>query len=193
MPLQFLQCLVLAFFASLMVSPRLQLFWIFSYCHIFFINSHIFSVADYAMSAFSTSVVIESIPGTFPFCNPFIAVLTSPSVCLYLINCVMDVTVLPWSTMFHDSSLIHGLLLKLFLQPQCTPYPSLGSHALFLHLALLLAFILKHLARYLLLRFMLNIFEIFLFFSSVVSYLTLIPFFSFGWFLNLNLTVWHTR
>ena len=43
MPLQFLQCLVFPFFASLMISPRLQLFGLFWYCHIFFISWYIIS------------------------------------------------------------------------------------------------------------------------------------------------------
>ena len=48
------------------------------------------------------------------------------------------------STSFYDASLVNGsstflVYLELFLQPQCTPSPSLESHALFLRHPLLLA------------------------------------------------------
>ena len=65
--------------------------------------------------------------------------------------------------------------LEPFLQPRYMPSPSLGSHALFLHLPLLIA-LHPQATWYLFLRAMVNVFKMFSFFSLVVSYLTLIPF-----------------
>ena len=81
MPLQFLQFLVFPFFASLMISPCLQLLAIFSYCHIFFISWYIFS--DENSVCFELLCCYGVIPGTFPFYNPFIAALTLPTVRLF--------------------------------------------------------------------------------------------------------------
>ena len=72
--------------------------------------------------------------------------------------------------------------LEIFLQPQGTPSPSLESHALFLRLPLLLALHLQAPG----IRAMLNVLKMFSLFSLVVSYLTLILSFSFGWLNNLN-------
>ena len=83
MPLQFLQCLVFPFFASLMISPRRQLFAIFSYCHIFFISWYIFSDEN-SMSAFSNSAVMES----FPVLSHFIIPFSLPWLCL-LLGCLL--------------------------------------------------------------------------------------------------------
>ena len=84
MPLQFVQCLVFPFFAtcSLMISPHLKLFQIFSYSNILMIPSvDVFSLLKtLCHSAFCNSAVMESIPSAFPFCSLFIAALTLPSV-----------------------------------------------------------------------------------------------------------------
>lgn len=79
--------------------------------------------------------------------------------------------------------------LEIFLQPQGTPSPSLESHALFLRLPLLLALHLQAPG----VRATLNVLKMFSLFSLVVSYLTLILSFSFGWLNNLNFTVVHIR
>ena len=83
MPLQFFQFLVFPFFASLMISPCLQLLAIFSYCHIFFISWYIFSDEN-SMSALSYSAVMVS----FPVLSHFIIPLSLPWLCL-LLGCLL--------------------------------------------------------------------------------------------------------
>ena len=103
------------------------------------------------------------------------------------------------STRIHDSSLIHGLFLFRGLSR------TLSATSVYVFsiiwksrpISLSSSFIASPLSSstwYLFFRAMLNVFKMFSFFSLVIiSYLTVIPFFSFDWFLNLNLTVVHTR
>ena len=63
------------------------------------------------MSAFSNSAVMESLPGAFLLCSPFIAALTSPGVgSLTAISSVMLLTSLPWSLVIGFASFLNHFL-----------------------------------------------------------------------------------
>ena len=87
MPLQFVQCLVFLFFAtcSLMISPHLKLFEIFSYSNILIIPSvDVFSLfKTLCHSAFCNSAVMESIPSA-------VILLLQHRLCLVLVHLLLS-------------------------------------------------------------------------------------------------------